>query len=145
MTTWTHLGEHLPWLRGQAIHVAEERSSVTLADTLVRAGFTVAVAEPGYPGIAAALKLPAKADSNLDALAEALQNLPARWPGQPGWCCWSRRRIGCSGRTCWCGPSWAWCYGRPRWISGIAMRWSSRRFSWYPTASSVATALTERS
>ena len=81
MTTWTHLGEHLPWLRGQGIHVAEERSSVTLADTLVRAGFTVAVAEPGYPGIAAALKLPAKADSNLDALAEALQNLPARWPG----------------------------------------------------------------
>ena len=81
---WTHLGEQLPWLRGQAVHLAGADTEPALSDALSTAGFTLARtagAGPRYQPIAAALRLPPTAGGNLDALADSLRDLPDRWPG----------------------------------------------------------------
>jgi hypothetical protein len=84
MTSWTTLGEQLPWLRGQAVHLAAAGTEPELTRTLDAAGFTVARTRSGAAGrfgpVATALRLPATAADNLDALADSLRDLPARWP-----------------------------------------------------------------
>lgn len=82
--TWTNLGRWLPWLRGQAVHLAVQDTQQLIAETAISAGFTVSTggagtaAEP-YRGIVAALRLPSAAEANLDALADALRDLPMHW------------------------------------------------------------------
>lgn len=87
MTGWTHAGAQLPWLRGQGIHLAGHSSQPLVAGALAAAGYrvTVAAGPAGgrYLGVAEALRLPATAAANLDALADALRELPDRWPGCP--------------------------------------------------------------
>jgi hypothetical protein len=86
---WTTLGELLPWLRGQAVHLAAAGAEPELTRTLRAAGFTLAravVAEPPaggerYQPVVVALRLPDSAAGNLDALADSLRDLPLRWPG----------------------------------------------------------------
>lgn len=84
MTGWTTLGELLPWLRGQAVHLAAASTEPELTRTLAAAGFTVARAVGRQPGrfgsVTAALRLPETAADNLDALADSLRDLPVRWP-----------------------------------------------------------------
>ncbi|MGI8664499.1 MAG: barstar family protein [Jatrophihabitans sp.] len=85
MTGWTHLGAELPWLRGQGIHLAGQSSLPLVRRSLTAAGFTVVAgalaAGPGrYQGVGSALRLPATVGSSLDALADALRELPTRWP-----------------------------------------------------------------
>jgi hypothetical protein len=85
MTGWTTLGEQLPWLRGQAVHLAVASAEPELCRALVAAGFTLARAVDEQPGrfrsVTTALRLPDTAADNLDALADSLRDLPARWPG----------------------------------------------------------------
>jgi len=85
VTGWTTLGELVPWLRGHAVHLAAARTEPELARTLGAAGFAVARTRSGPAGrfgsVAAALRLPATAADNLDALADSLRDLPDRWPG----------------------------------------------------------------
>ena len=87
MTSWTTLGELVPWLRGQAVHLAAASTEPELTRTLAAAGFTVARTVTGPPGrfgpVADALRLPVTAADNLDALADSLRDLPARWPACP--------------------------------------------------------------
>lgn len=83
---WTHLAETLPWLRGQGLHIAGQSAGDLIADRLPAAGFTLARARVSdaaarYRPLAEALRLPASAADNLDALADALRDLPERWPG----------------------------------------------------------------
>jgi hypothetical protein len=84
MTDWTTLGELLPWLRGQAVHVAAAGTEPELTRTLRSAGFTLARANSPrsdrYQPVVTALRLPATAAGNLDALADSLRDLPTRWP-----------------------------------------------------------------
>jgi len=84
MTSWTTLGELLPWLRGQGVHLAAAGAELELSRTLVAAGFTLARAGDERPGrfrsVTRALRLPDTAADNLDALADSLRDLPARWP-----------------------------------------------------------------
>jgi hypothetical protein len=84
MTSWTTLGELLPWLRGQAVHLSAAGAEPELSRTLVAAGFTLARAGEERPGrfrsVTSALRLPDTAADNLDALADSLRDLPARWP-----------------------------------------------------------------
>ena len=86
MTGWTTLGEQLPWLRGQAVHLAAASAEPELTRTLRAAGFTLARtgSEPAaerYRSVTTALRLPETAADNLDALADALRDLPIRWLG----------------------------------------------------------------
>lgn len=85
MTGWTTLGEQLPWVRGQAVHLAAANTEPELTRTLSAAGFTLARTRSGPAGrfgsVAAALRLPATAADNLDALADSLRDLPVSWPG----------------------------------------------------------------
>jgi hypothetical protein len=81
---WTQLGEHLPWLRGQGVHLAAAGTEPMVRGALSAAGFTLATAVyPGtrYQPVATALRLPPTAGNNLDALADSLRDLPDRWPG----------------------------------------------------------------
>jgi len=84
MIGWTTLGELLPWLRGQAVHLAAASTEPELTRTLRSAGFTLARANSplsdSYQPVVSALRLPATAAGNLDALADSLRDLPTRWP-----------------------------------------------------------------
>jgi hypothetical protein len=87
MTGWTTLGEHLPWLRGQSVHLAAASTEPELTRTLRAAGFTLARADSPLAGsderfrpVTTALRLPATAAGNLDALVDSLRDLPDRWP-----------------------------------------------------------------
>ena len=84
MTGWTTLAELLPWLRGQAVHLAAASTEPELTRTLRAAGFTVGRADSPlsdrYQSVVTALRLPGTAAGNLDALADSLRDLPIRWP-----------------------------------------------------------------
>jgi hypothetical protein len=83
---WANLAQQLPWLRGQAVHLAAQETQQLVAETAASAGFTVLTGAAGpatgpYRGIVDALELPVTAEANLDALTDALRDLPSRWPG----------------------------------------------------------------
>ncbi|MEO6700924.1 MAG: barstar family protein [Jatrophihabitantaceae bacterium] len=85
---WTHLAASLPWLRGQGVHLAGQSSRALVAGQLTAAAFTLATATATgagagsrYRPVSEALRLPASAADNLDALADSLRDLPDRWPG----------------------------------------------------------------
>ncbi len=83
--SWANLAQQLPWLRGQAVHLAAQNTQQLIAETADAAGFTVLVGAAGsatgpYGGVVATLGLPASAAANLDALADGLREVPARWP-----------------------------------------------------------------
>jgi len=84
MTDWTTLGELLPWLRGQAVHLAAAGTEPELTRALRSAGFTLARADSPlserYQSLVTTLRLPATAAGNLDALADSLRDLPTGWP-----------------------------------------------------------------
>lgn len=88
MSDWTHAGAHLPWLRGQGLHVAVADSRPVVAEALSKAGYALAEVDTAqatsrqdaYRAIAAALYLPGTAGTNLDALVDALSDLSQRWP-----------------------------------------------------------------
>jgi barstar (barnase inhibitor) len=84
--TWANLAQRLPWLRGQAVHLAVQETQQVIAETAVSVGFTVLTGAAGhaagpYRGVLDALELPVTAEANLDALADALRDLPSQWPG----------------------------------------------------------------
>jgi hypothetical protein len=86
---WTYAGEHLPWLRGQGVHLAAAGHESTVAKALTAAGYVYAHASSAgvttatrFASPAAALKLDADCGNNLDAFADSLRDLPARWPGR---------------------------------------------------------------
>ena len=81
---WTSLAELVPWLRGQAVHLAAADAEPVLVELLSAAGFTLARTTgtgTRYQPVAAALRLPPTAGTNLDALSDSLRDLPDRWPG----------------------------------------------------------------
>jgi len=84
---WTHVGEHLPWLRGQGFHVAAAGTEPYVGEALAEAGFTRARARSSgvtsasrFHAITSALRLPVTASNSLDALADALFDLTEHWP-----------------------------------------------------------------
>jgi hypothetical protein len=89
VSEWTHAGEWLPWLRGQAFHVAAEGTEFLVRDRLGSAGFEMAVTGPWspadgrYSAVAEALRLPPSTYDNLDALLDTLRDLPRYWPDSP--------------------------------------------------------------
>jgi RNAse (barnase) inhibitor barstar len=88
MTVWTAVSEHLPWLRGQAFHVAAAGTEVEVGTVLSAAGFTIVGVNGAelagrrqlYRSIATVLRLPDTAGANLDALADGLRDLARSWP-----------------------------------------------------------------
>jgi RNAse (barnase) inhibitor barstar len=88
MTIWTSVSEHLPWLRGQAFHVAAAGTEAEVGIVLSAAGFAIVGVNGAelagrrqlYRSIATVLRLPDTAGANLDALADGLRDLARSWP-----------------------------------------------------------------
>jgi hypothetical protein len=81
---WTSLADLVPWLRGQGVHLTGADGEPALVESLSAAGFTLARATGAgerYQPVAAALRLPPTAGTNLDALSDSLRDLADRWPG----------------------------------------------------------------
>jgi len=86
MTQWTHVGEHLPWLRGQGFHIAATGTEQLVERALAGAGFTITSGHSAtrwsrYQAVVDALDLPMTAANNLDALTDSLRDLPSSWAG----------------------------------------------------------------
>jgi hypothetical protein len=82
---WTYTGEHVPWLRGQGFHIAASGTEPLIEAALTEAGFVIARGSGAggerFRPLVDALRLPASAADNLDALADSLRDLAELWPG----------------------------------------------------------------
>ncbi|GAB78645.1 Barstar (barnase inhibitor) [Austwickia chelonae] len=92
MTTPPAVSEVVPGVTGRGVILTDHPGRPEITEALASAGYLVCELdgtdvvqrEQALPALAAALRLPGAADHNLDALLDALRDLPDLWPGRNG-------------------------------------------------------------